>query len=229
MHETLQAKAYRAIRERLLTGVDPQGTRISDFVLSKTLGISRAPIREAMNRLISERLLVQKAGLGVFVPRPTREEIENLYQVREWLEIGALETVVSQLDLQSLQLMEESCATIRSMAKDLEEADACLERGTSFPRLSEADSQFHLTIMRATGNKLLLDLMQSNRVLEQVWDISVRTYSAKVVHRICDEHEEILAAIKNRDPEQSRQSLSNHLRIGRDITLRYYDQKLLQD
>ncbi|WP_417387030.1 GntR family transcriptional regulator [Gimesia sp.] len=229
MYETLQAKAYRTIRERLLSGVDPQGTRISDYVLSKSLGISRAPIREAMNRLISERLLVQKAGLGVFVPQPSREEIKNLYQVREWLEIGALETVVGRLDPAALQIMQDSCSAIRRMAEDLEQTNSCLERGTSFPRLSVADSEFHLTIMRATDNKLLLDLIQSNRVLEQVWDISVRTYSAEVVHRICDEHEEILAAIKSRDLELSRQTLCNHLRIGRNITLRHYDQQLLQD
>lgn len=222
MHETLQAKAYRTIKERLLSGVDPQGTRISDFALSKSLGISRAPIREAMNRLISENLLVQKAGLGVFVPKPTRGEIENLYQIREWLELGALESVVPGIDAQSIAKMEKSCEVIRSMAVELEKNNGCLEPGKSFSRLGDADSTFHLTIMRSTGNNLLLNLIQRNRVLEQVWDISIRTYSSTVLHRICDEHVAILEAIKSNDLERSCEALREHLRLARDITLKRF-------
>ena len=222
MHETLQAKAYRIIKARLISGEDPQGARISDFALSRQLGISRAPIREAMNRLISERLLVQKAGLGVFVPKPTREEIENLYEVREWLELGALEVVVPGLPVEAISEMQKSCDAIRLMADELEQTGTCLERGKSFARLGEADSTFHLTIMRSTQNSLLLELIQGNRVLEQVWDFGVRIYSADVLHRICDEHIEILEAIKREDLDASRAALREHIRLGRDITLRRF-------
>tara|TARA_R110002095_G_C4242695_1_gene239155 strand:+ start:262 stop:963 length:702 start_codon:yes stop_codon:yes gene_type:complete len=222
MHETLQAKAYRTIKERLLSGIDPQGTRISDFALSKSLGISRAPIREAMNRLISENLLVQRAGLGVFVPKPTKEEIENLYQIRQWLELGALESAVPNIDEKSIATMEESCEIIRRLADELKENDGCLDPRKLYARLGEADSIFHLTIMQNTDNELLLELIQRNRVLKQVWDNNTRTYSAAVLHRICDEHIEILEAIKSKDLERSRAALREHLRLARDITLRKF-------
>ena len=225
MHETLQTKAYRAIRERLLSGVDAQGTRISDYTLSQNLGISRAPIREAMNRLVSERLLTQQAGLGVFVPTPSRREIEDLYQVREWLEIGALESEESCLGSREFTQMEQSCEVIRKMAIKLEKSDSVLERGKPFLKLNEADAAFHLAILRGIGNKLVMELVQSNRVLEQLWCFHVRPHTAEVLHSICDEHEAVFDALKNQEIERGREALQHHLRIARDVTLRRFDQQ----
>lgn len=225
MHETLQTKAYRAIRERLLSGVDPQGTRISDYTLSQNLGISRAPIREAMNRLVSERLLTQQAGLGVFVPTPSRREIEDLYQVREWLETGALESEDACLGPREFAEMERSCAAIREMAVELEKSNSILERGKPFLKLNEADAGFHLAILRGIGNELVLDLVQRNRVLEQLWCFHVRPHTAEVLHSICDEHEAVFHALKNKEITKAGEALRQHLRFARDVTLRRFDQQ----
>ncbi len=178
-----------------------------------------------MNRLISERLLTQKAGLGVFVPTPSRQEIADLCQVREWLEIGALEAEVSFLGPREFSEMERSCDVIRAMAIELENTETNLERGKPFLKLGEADAAFHLAILRRTGNTAVVDLVQSNRVLEQIWDFNARPYTAEVLHSICDEHEAIFAALKANDVERSCESLRNHLRLGRDITLRRFDEQ----
>lgn len=226
MLETLQAKAYRIIRERLLSGVDSHGTRISDYALSKSLGISRAPIREAMNRLISERVLTQQAGLGVFVSTPSRPKIENLCQVREWLEVGSLESEASHFGPSELAEMERSCEVIREMAIELEKSDSILERGKPYFKLSQADANFHLVILRKTGNSLALELMQSNQVLEQIWDFNTcAIYTSERLHLICDEHEAVLDALKNNDVKRSCEALRHHLREGRDIMLRRFDQQ----
>ncbi len=223
MHETLQTKAYQAIRERLLSGLDGQGARISDFALSRELGISRAPIREAMNRLVSERLLSQKAGLGVFVPSPTRREIEDLYQVREWLEVSALEAGGAFLGPREFEELERSCEAIREMAVELDKSGSAVERGEPYSRLNQADADFHLTILQATRNDLALDLMQSHRVLEQIWSFYYRPQTAEVLHTIYDEHRVILDALKDRDILRGCKGLRNHLRCARDIALEIYD------
>jgi len=225
MHETLQTKAYRAIRERLLSGLDGQGSRISDFALSRELGISRAPIREALNRLVSERLLSQKAGLGIFVPSPTRREIEDLYQVRQWLEVSALEAGGAFLGPCEFEELERSCGVIREMAAELEESGTVLQRGKPFRRLNQADADFHLTILRATRNDLVLDLMRSHRVLEQLWSFYLRPQTAEVLHAICDEHQRVLDALREGDLLQGCEELRNHLRCARDTTLKVFDQQ----
>ena len=223
MHETLQKKAYRAIRERLMSGVDGQGTRISDFVLSKELGISRAPIREAMSRLVSERLLDQKAGLGVFVPSPTRQEIEDLYQVREWLELSALEAGGRYLGPRDLEEMVQSCQVIRQMAIELEGTDLVLEKGKPFLQLNEVDADFHRCILQASRNKLVMELLQGHRVLEQLWSFYVRPHTAEVLHSICDEHQVVLDFLKASDYSGAREALGQHLRWARDATLAEFD------
>jgi len=225
MHETLQTKAYRAIRERLLSGLDEQGARISDFALSRELGISRAPIREAMNRLVSERLLSQKAGLGVFVPSPSRQEMEDLYQVRQWLEVSALEAGGAFLGPREFQELERSCGVIRKMAVELEESGAVLQRGKPFRRLNQADADFHLTILRATRNGLVLDLLRSHRVLEQLWSFYLRPQTAEILHTTCDEHQRILDALREGDLPRACEALKNHLRCARDATLKVFDQQ----
>ena len=60
------------------------------FRLAKELKVSRSPIREALSKLVSDGLLVKYDGLGTFVKIPTRQEIEELFEIRELLETHAV-------------------------------------------------------------------------------------------------------------------------------------------
>src|SRR5690242_4529687 len=83
---SLRRRAYDRIREMLGRGQFPPGTRVSTLELSKRLGISRTPVREALSQLSSQGLVQEVPGFGVYVQIPQRKELEELYGMREILE-----------------------------------------------------------------------------------------------------------------------------------------------
>lgn len=222
----LRSQAYQQIRQRLVEGVYAQGSRISDYVLSRELGISRAPIRESLNQLVAEGFLKQKPGLGTFIHTPSRKEIVDLYQLRQWVELSAFTEAIDQLNPTDIKLLEDSCQEIRQLADELTESGETLTPGNSFKRLNEADALFHMTVLRRTGNKLAIKVLRDYRVLEQLWSFYMRPHNAKTVHAICDEHEAILAGLKTRDLNQCSQALSHHLESAEQSSLDIYDSQL---
>ena len=86
MSSSLKQLAYQHLRTRLLSGALPPGQRISAYDSAKELGISQTPVREAIGLLESEGLVHQIPKLGVFVRRPDRREIAELYDLRILLE-----------------------------------------------------------------------------------------------------------------------------------------------
>ena len=76
MATTLKEDVYRVIRDRVLTGPLSPGSRISESALSRELGTSRAPVREAIQQLVTEGLIKQVAQMGTFVSKPNRIELQ---------------------------------------------------------------------------------------------------------------------------------------------------------
>ena len=98
----LKETAYRAIRRRLVTGGLAPGSRVSELGLSKELGISRSPVREAISRLVTEGILDESLGTGASVKQFTRADLEDIYQFREWIEGEAVVEAARRIDREQL-------------------------------------------------------------------------------------------------------------------------------
>ena len=219
----LRVKAYQEIRGRLVEGSYQQGSKVSDFTLARELEISRAPIREALNQLVSEGFLVQRPGLGTFVHTPSRKEIGDLFQLREWIELAALPDALKRINSADLDRLEQSCHEIRKLAVNLSRSGKTLSSGEEFRKLNESDALFHLTVLRATGNDLAAKMLRDNRILEQLWSFYVRTHDGEKIHSICDEHESILEAVQSRNLRQCRKALRHHLKVAKESALEKFD------
>jgi DNA-binding GntR family transcriptional regulator len=84
---SIREKAYLHIQQQIANGNLAAGSGISELSLAKELGSSRSPIREAMNQLAAEGLLEQNSGGGMQVARLKRNDIVELYDLREALEL----------------------------------------------------------------------------------------------------------------------------------------------
>ena len=82
--------AYETIRERVLTGDLPPGTRLVNRTLGKEIGTSHVPVREALHRLVSDGLAEHIPGAGTFVRTLSAEDLSQLYALRECLECFAV-------------------------------------------------------------------------------------------------------------------------------------------
>lgn len=189
-------KAYEVIRDRILNGDMPGGTKIVEEKLATDLGFSRTPIREALRQLSYEGLIVNKK-----VVQPTEKDLRNLFQVRSLLEGFSAKTAATYLP-----------------EEDLNGLSNCIKIGRdgTVEEIMDANERFHQIIVQASGNALMIDTIDRMKSIIYLFRKTVVLYNRP---RLIDEHEEIYEAIKARDGETAKQLMEDHLKEDLDFCL----------
>lgn len=192
--ELAEQRLRAAILERRLL----PGERVNEVALAEELGISRGPVREAIQMLASEGFLNLVRNRGAFVITVDPSEIKELYEVRIALERRAIKLVASQRDDQ--QIIE--------LARMLDETAAALESGdvTAYPR----DRDFHQAILNMCGNPTLIRFNAEVQARIQF----ARTRSASDPARATSalkEHLEILRAVLSGNGPMASDLMEAHL------------------
>src|SRR5215831_823738 len=143
----LTVLAYNSIKEYILEGKLDESGRLTEEFLSNRLGISKSPIREALNRLEAEGLIRIEARRGAYLRSFTNKEVENLYDVREALEVHAVRTGAFPAPL-----LKELKAGVKRLRAHLKANDRA--------KYIDEDVSFHASIARATGNAKLCDVLE---------------------------------------------------------------------
>lgn len=159
-------KVADMLRERVLDGELAPGLRLSEEAIGGALGVSRNTLREAFRLLTRDRLLVHEHSRGVFVRRPTGEDVRDLYAARRVIECGALRrwNDVSEV------LREAARAPVRQAVSRAEKND--------WTRAGQANIQFHRAIVRLAGSerlneesdRLFAELMLAFNVAQEIND-----------------------------------------------------------
>ncbi len=190
------------LRTAIVHGHFAPGERLREEVLARMLSVSRGPIREALNQLEREGLVVIQRNRGTFVARLTREDAEEIYSLRLVLERLAVERAIQHGTPTQFAAMQEVVETM----------EAYTERGITEQEAAELDVQFHELLYRASAHRRLHEgwvnlrrqihiLLLSRNVVNA--DFRVITGSA---HRI------ILEALRDRDGALARALIDDHLR-----------------
>jgi len=200
--------AYQAIRDAIVSGEVAQGTRLNQDELAKRLGVSRAPVRDALNRLEAEGLVqtLSRTG-GVVVAEATEQEMVDIYELR-----AILDSACTRLACE--RMSDEDLARLRQIA----EATERVTQANDLAGIVQAHAEFHYLIYAASGNAEL------TRVARNLWD---RSYRFRVLalrnpenaRNGLAQHRAILAALQARDAaaavvaaEAHDQSSIRHLR-----------------
>ncbi len=138
---TTPLRVAEVLREQILLGRLPSGTRCAEQELSTALGVSRNTLREAFQVLVGERLLVHEPHRGVFVRRLGVADVQDIYTFRRVVECGALARPVR---LAALDDMAAAVAAGRAAA----ERDDWVQAGTE-------DVRFHVAVTAAAGSPRL--------------------------------------------------------------------------
>jgi DNA-binding GntR family transcriptional regulator len=195
--------AYEAVRQMILSGEAGAGTRLGESELAETLGLSRTPVREALQRLGADGLVEVLPHRGARVVRWTRQDLEEIFELRSLLEpyaaaraarIGQDEGVLA--DLAGL------CAAMESAA-----ADGDLDR------VARLNSRFHAAIIDASGNRrlpaMLASVMHAPLILG-----TFRRYDADSMARSMNHHRELVAALAAHDPAWAESVMRAHMRAA---------------
>lgn len=185
--ETAQAAVLAEIRRLILDGQLRPGSPVRQDAIAASLGVSRVPVREALKILEGEGQITYRPHRGYFVNELTERDVREIYRIRELLESEALRIGIPKLTDEDLRVMAE-----------------CLERmkeGGATGVLSEWNSRFHLTMLRASGMPFLLKHI---RLLREATDAYRSLYymSDHALETVSEEHRLIFEAAKAGDAER---------------------------
>ncbi len=194
------------IREAIRTGRYAPGERIRETEVASWLGVSRTPVREALRRLESEGLLGFESWRGVVVAKLDRQQVSELYAMREVLEGAAARLAARHID----------DAEIEVLSMLLDRADAA---ANAPDKLAAVNRQFHETIYAAAHNRYLLQTLEQLRNALAL----LRGTTFAVPGRAgvaAQEHRQIVEEIRNRDPDRAEEAARSHIAAAHRARLR---------
>ncbi len=204
---TIPDRIFTLLREAIVEGDIPSGSKISEPELARAYGISRGPLREAIGRLEACGLVVRRPNVGARVVSLSSEQLLEIFHVRE-----ALEGMAARLAAQ--HMTNDEIAELRAL---LEQHGEQIERDTGHAYFQrEGDLDFHFRIVQGSHNQRMTGLLCND--LYHV----VRLYRyqfgmpSKRGPRAFVEHGYIVDAIERRDPEMAELMMRAHIRASRE-------------
>jgi DNA-binding GntR family transcriptional regulator len=203
-YPNLTELAYLHIKRSILEGSFSDGKRLTEDNLAAQLGISKSPVREALNRLESDGLVTIEPRRGAHVRTFTLQEACELYELREVLEVHAV-----GLARITPEFLNELAASIDRIKRDLAERNTIA--------YVEEDIRFHNLIAAASGNNELRRTLEN--ISQKTALFRSRTYRL-VAATSPDCHDKIYEALKEGDRKLAQQAMRDHILFFRDTLLR---------
>ena len=204
---TIPDRIFSLIKEAIVEGDIPAGSKISEPELARAYGISRGPLREAIGRLEACGLVVRRPNVGARVVTLSSSQLIEIFHIRE-----ALEGMAARLAAQHMS--DEEIADLRRL---LGQHGEQIERDSEHAYFQrEGDLDFHYRIVQGSHNAHMFELLCND-----LYHL-VRLYryqfgmSSKRGQRAFVEHGHIVDAIERRDPEMAELMMRAHIRASRE-------------
>ena len=204
-HRSLTSLAHHRIREMVLSGELPPGSRIQIDALRTKLDMGASPVREALSILSSERLVVRNEQRGFWAPEISAEDFGVLLDTRCRVEAMALTDAIAQGGAE----WEERIVQLQYRLKGL-------DRHANAEAWEDAHAKFHAALIAACPSTYLLSFCA------QLYDLAVRyrnvaSHVAYPERKVTDEHAAIATAALARDAEAAVRLLVDHYRMTGDF------------
>ncbi len=210
---SLSEAVYEMIKQRLLSQELEPGTKLREEDLADQLGVSRTPVREAINKLEREGLVEIIPRYGTFVANISSKDVEEIYQIREALECLAMR----------LALPRFSKDKLLELARIHKECKVPLEKG-DFDPFIKVDTAFHDLLVKLSKNKRLIRFMSNlnNQIrLGRLESFSVPGRARKSLA----EHQRIIEAMLEGNAEEAENLVRQHSRNVKDNILYFLKMK----
>jgi DNA-binding GntR family transcriptional regulator len=205
---TLAHRVEELLRRQIVKGVYPAGSRLNEVEIAAAFDVSRGPVREALQRLSRDGLVVIEVHRGAFVKKLDREELIELSTVRIALEVEAA-GLASQFvtDAQIAELLEMQKESISAVADEFDHG---------FPEVID----LHGFISRASGNQRLINML--SQVDLELRLVRSRSGSASNrAQKAIEEHDELVRCLSERDGRGARIAMRSHLEASLEHTLSF--------
>ena len=212
-HRPLSDTVFHKLRDAILDGTLEPGQWLRQEPLAQDLGVSQMPVREALKRLVAEGLAVRIPYKGVRVIQFSPEDIVDMVTVRMVLESLAVRFATPLITVEELERLKEN---LRESAE--------YARQEQMEKRRQLNTEFHLTICRASGRRYLVNQVETL----WGWFPSVMLYegmrrqeelSPVRLQRESQEHRALLTALERRDAGQAEEETRRHIRnLAQELT-----------
>lgn len=208
---TYSEQVAEYVKQSILEGELSPGDQVKEVELSKKLGISRAPIREAMQILAREGLITSEPQKGKHVAALTAKQIKDSYFTGGVLEAAAVTEAIPLYSKEDISKLEEIVERMRRVA----------ESGEAVDLLAELDSAFHNVLFSRIDNELLIELCRrscqgiSKFLFYKHW---IKLFSPQQVY---ERHLKILEALKSGKPNKVQKTVQKHYTDSGDRMAQY--------
>lgn len=226
---SIRDKVYRHLQQKIASGEIEAGSAISELSLARQLGVSRTPVREALAQLDAEGIVQQSPNRPATVAKLSRQDIIELYELREALEVFAAGKA-SRQPVRSSDLLR-----LKTLTNAIEDLRTSLERSRK-PGLDAVQMQkfvaydlgFHTLLVRMAANRRILKIVNDTRLLIRIFSIRRQGHSADLLGQIRRQHGDVLRAVSEGDPERATRLLSDHIQRSLHERLDEFDQRELE-
>lgn len=209
---SLAEKAYSEIKEMIISGTYEPGDVLRQEALSAAMGISRTPIRQALERLHLEGLIKYEPGIGASVAEQSVRNIKDSFEARAVLESYAASAAVGAITVETIKQMEK---VISDQLEAIELQDAS--------KVYQLDTEFHSLLFKHTRNQQIVDIIESLSDQTAIHRVRMNSNLSRRKKSL-QEHMDILAAVKEHDANKVQALMFNHLTgFCRDVLQEWFD------
>jgi DNA-binding GntR family transcriptional regulator len=199
-------KAYRTVKDGIISGRYPGGARITEQEVAATSGVSRTPVREALRRLQSEGLVDFTPNFGAVVTVWTEADSDEVFELRAMLEAYGARRA-------SRHASEEQLARLRELA-EAQYRESVERKSGYLERISEINNRFHHALQEAAASprltRVLSSLIEAPLVMK-----TFHVYTPEDLTRSAQHHLELCRALELRDAEWAASVMSSHIHAAR--------------
>jgi len=202
-HASLSEKIYDVLKDRIINEELRPGERLLDDRLASSFGVSRTPVREALARLSNEGLVEIVSRSGAYVRKLTREDIEEIYEIRRVLEGLAAKKAATFIPDREIKQLSALLEKAKGPGKE------------SFKAYMDFDVKLHDSILKNCHNQRLTSIMANLYTLIHVFRVRM-TKNKKKAEQALKEHEAVLEAIRARDAKKAEKITMEHIERSKD-------------
>jgi DNA-binding GntR family transcriptional regulator len=175
---------------------------VNESALASQLNTSRGPLREALQRLCQEGILVSKRNRGVFVLELSTEDVREVYAVREAVELAAANSLLDSGPEQVTDTCRELKGIIRNMTKQV--------AASEWQAIARLDMQFHTAFVSGAGNNRLIRIYATLAAESRMCILSLEVAYPRI-DALVQEHQTILDLLEARDRTGLKQAIKRHM------------------
>jgi DNA-binding GntR family transcriptional regulator len=200
------------LREAISNGALAPGARLVERELASQLGISRMPVREAIQQLVEEGLVMKEPRRGAYVHPYNDRELEEIYSLRVALEQFMVERVMAKWSPDHATRLQ---AIVDAMAESAQAADK--------RRVYELDNEFHEALWFMAEHRLLLEVISRLRArISRFLQVAHESFSHERLMEWSETHQQLVDVLSTGDVEQAKREISEHILTAKNRIQNYY-------